>query len=217
MLDRSFLYLLAAKQFYDYTIQKEMSAASREAMETTLTQNLFYLAQAYGFIGNTELSALYCHMVRGRARLPHHSLLCLFHPCCCCRQLFRLLYCYMYDCSLSTPCPTDVMLLLPACTCTPPQTLQRQLSKGFDDTRDMLSWCSNCMGMVDFHVALRDLPSAAHALAVAEQVLKEHLQLRPASDENSKDKTAELEVRDGLASLVDECDIYRASVSACSG
>lgn len=61
---RSFLYLLAAKQFYDYTIQEEMNDKTREGLETTLTLNLFYLAQAYGFVGNTDLSALYCHMVR---------------------------------------------------------------------------------------------------------------------------------------------------------
>lgn len=60
---RSFLYLLASKQFYDETISQEMSAVTREGLETTLTLNLFYLAQAYGFVGNTSLSALYCHMV----------------------------------------------------------------------------------------------------------------------------------------------------------
>jgi len=132
---RSFLYLLAAKQFYDETIQKELSDKNREEMESTLTLNLFYLAQAYGFIGNTELSALYCHM-----------------------------------------------------------TLQRQLMKGFGGLKDVLSWCSNCMGMADFHIALADFKSAAHALGVTEHVLRKHLQESSAEkDDNTSDKVAELE------------------------
>ena len=48
-----------------------MSEETREGMESTLTLNLFYLAQAYGFIGNTELSALYCHMVECNAIIMH--------------------------------------------------------------------------------------------------------------------------------------------------
>ena len=65
-LCRSFLFLLACKQFYDNARDHPMPEAVREAMESSLTHNLFYLAQAYGHIGNSELSSLYCHMTLER-------------------------------------------------------------------------------------------------------------------------------------------------------
>lgn len=43
-----------------------MSSGVRDSLEASLTHNLFYLAQAYGNIGNAELSSLYCHMTLQR-------------------------------------------------------------------------------------------------------------------------------------------------------
>jgi hypothetical protein len=63
---RSFLYLLASKKFYDNSKDMKMSEGVRDEMEANLTNNLFYLAQAYGNIGNADLSSLYCHMTLQR-------------------------------------------------------------------------------------------------------------------------------------------------------
>ena len=61
---RSFLYLIASKEFFDKArLLPDMTAADRAEMESTCTHNLFYLAQAYGNIGNVKLSSRYCHMV----------------------------------------------------------------------------------------------------------------------------------------------------------
>mmetsp|Transcript_3688 Transcript_3688/g.5708 ORF Transcript_3688/g.5708 Transcript_3688/m.5708 type:complete len:356 (-) Transcript_3688:1085-2152(-) len=65
-LKRSFLYLLAAKEYYDRCSGVDISTAVRVELESTLTHNLFYLAQAYGNIGNATLSSLYCHMTLQR-------------------------------------------------------------------------------------------------------------------------------------------------------
>lgn len=59
----------------------------------------------------------------------------------------------------------------------------------------MLSWCSNCMGMADFHIALSDFKSAAHALGVTEHVLREHLlETSEEKDNFTTEKIVELEV-----------------------
>ncbi len=63
---RSFLYLIASKEYYDRAaplLLSGMGAKDAQDMESTLTHNLFYLAQAYGNIGNVKLSCMYCHMV----------------------------------------------------------------------------------------------------------------------------------------------------------
>lgn len=64
---RSFLYLLASKQIYDtaQSLGVTMTAEQRAEMESALTHNLFYLAQAYGNNGNAQLSAYYCQQVSG--------------------------------------------------------------------------------------------------------------------------------------------------------
>jgi hypothetical protein len=59
---RSFLYLLASKQIYDtaQSLGASLSTEQRAEMESALTHDLFYLAQAYGNNGNPQLSAYYC-------------------------------------------------------------------------------------------------------------------------------------------------------------
>jgi len=71
---RSFLFLLCAKDIYEHQqlnkledIKKELSTSSRsiqqQAMkefESQYTHNLFYLAQAYGNVGNSVNSSRYC-------------------------------------------------------------------------------------------------------------------------------------------------------------
>lgn len=61
---RSFLYLLASKKIYDNNISNSnLTIKQKEEMESTLTHNLFYLAQAYGNNGNPKLSSYYCQQV----------------------------------------------------------------------------------------------------------------------------------------------------------
>jgi hypothetical protein len=57
---------LASKQIYDsaQSLGITMSDDKRAEMESALTHNLFYLAQAYGNNGNAQLSSLYCQQVR---------------------------------------------------------------------------------------------------------------------------------------------------------
>lgn len=114
---RSFLYLLASKKIYDDNIinSKNMTEKQKEEMESTLTHNLFYLAQAYGNNGNPKLSSYYCQQV-----IIYH--LISFN-------IFSLNLIYF-------------------------QTLQRQLAAGLD-TKSGIEWVKNCMGMADFHTALR--------------------------------------------------------------
>ena len=50
---KSFMYLLAAKRLYQ--------TKEDEELESVYTHNLFYLAQAYGKIGDTGRSSSYCH------------------------------------------------------------------------------------------------------------------------------------------------------------
>ena len=71
---RSFLYLLCAKDIYEHQklnnfedIKKELSRCSKsiqrqfmKEFESQYTHNLFYLAQAYGNIGNSVNSSRYC-------------------------------------------------------------------------------------------------------------------------------------------------------------
>lgn len=62
---RSFLYLLASKHLYDNAQSQDNTILpeKRLEMESALTHNLFYLAQAYGNNGNPRLSAYYCQQV----------------------------------------------------------------------------------------------------------------------------------------------------------
>jgi hypothetical protein len=60
---RSFLYLLATKNLYERCKDLPLSASDRKELESVFTNNLFYLAQAYGNCGNMKLSSQYCHMV----------------------------------------------------------------------------------------------------------------------------------------------------------
>lgn len=51
------------------------------------------------------------------------------------------------------------------------------------------------MGMADFHIALSDFKSAAHALGVTEHVLREHLlETSEEKDNFTTEKIVELEV-----------------------
>lgn len=71
---KSFLYLLSANTFYETNIARNLSSAVGPALpapvlagiESTYTHNLFYLAQAYGNIGNVTLSSKYCRMTLER-------------------------------------------------------------------------------------------------------------------------------------------------------
>eukprot|EP01038_Epipyxis_sp_PR26KG_P004400 gene4400-6223_t len=63
---KSFLYLLAANQFYHSYISelvKSKLIADKQMIDVNnaYTHNLFYLAQAYGNVGDTKKSSLYCH------------------------------------------------------------------------------------------------------------------------------------------------------------
>jgi hypothetical protein len=40
-----------------------MHKKARKDMESELTLNMFYLAQAYGLAGDAHLSSYYCHLV----------------------------------------------------------------------------------------------------------------------------------------------------------
>jgi hypothetical protein len=56
---RSFMYFFSAKQFYTNAIQ-HITKKDSMTLESLYTHNLFYLAQAYGNIGNSMLSCRYC-------------------------------------------------------------------------------------------------------------------------------------------------------------
>ena len=53
---KSFMYLLAAKRLYGPSVEKE-----KEDVSAVYTHTLFYLAQAYGKIGDTARSSHYCY------------------------------------------------------------------------------------------------------------------------------------------------------------
>lgn len=69
---RAFMYFYAAKDFHSNATQQLTSVAPRSstdtlaALESLYTHNLFYLAQAYGNIGNALLSCQYCAETLGR-------------------------------------------------------------------------------------------------------------------------------------------------------
>jgi hypothetical protein len=72
---KSFLYLLSANTFYETNIADKLKDTAvgpalptvvLTGIESTYTHNLFYLAQAYGNIGNVTLSSKYCRMTLER-------------------------------------------------------------------------------------------------------------------------------------------------------
>ncbi|KAJ1419444.1 KIF-1 binding protein C terminal-domain-containing protein [Ochromonadaceae sp. CCMP2298] len=66
---KSMLFLLSARQFYtQHTAQGEVRFAAKTLKELgqTFTHNLFYLAQAYGNLGDTATSCTYCHQTLQR-------------------------------------------------------------------------------------------------------------------------------------------------------
>jgi DNA-binding transcriptional MerR regulator len=72
---KSMLYLLAAQQFYLTNIKAPCTTPGQTSRFTrkvanelgsTYTHTLFYLAQAYGNIGDTHKSCMYCHMTLQR-------------------------------------------------------------------------------------------------------------------------------------------------------
>jgi hypothetical protein len=65
-VDKSFLYLLSAKRLYDLDmgllpLSHADAAAADAELESVYTHNLFYLAQAYGQIGETIKSSEFCY------------------------------------------------------------------------------------------------------------------------------------------------------------
>ncbi len=75
VVKKSFLYLLAANNLYERSKKHTMklnassSASNRrkaKELESVYTHNLFYLAQAYGHIGNATKSGEYCYMTLQR-------------------------------------------------------------------------------------------------------------------------------------------------------
>ena len=75
----SFLYLLSAKRFYDDVIHANVVPMNDlNELESTLTHNLFYLAQAYGNAGDALKSSQYCLQVtEGILSKPYELLLYL--------------------------------------------------------------------------------------------------------------------------------------------
>jgi hypothetical protein len=65
-LKKSFLYLLSAKLIYESILKLSLPDSSSSEVESLYTHNLFYLAQAYGHIGNSILSCKYCHETLNR-------------------------------------------------------------------------------------------------------------------------------------------------------
>eukprot|EP01041_Mallomonas_annulata_P004246 gene4246-8442_t len=68
---RALCYLLYCKEFYEsaaasQSVVSAMTPADKDAMELELTHNLFYLAQAYGHMGDAKRSAHYCHQTLQR-------------------------------------------------------------------------------------------------------------------------------------------------------
>jgi hypothetical protein len=62
---RSLMYFYYAKQFYTHA-KDHISNNEIQALESLFTHNMFYLAQAYGNIGNVELSCKYCYETLSR-------------------------------------------------------------------------------------------------------------------------------------------------------
>ena len=65
-MPKSLLYLLASKTLYEENekdVMKDvgMPASVKRDFESAYTHNLFYLAQAYGNLGDAIKSSKYCH------------------------------------------------------------------------------------------------------------------------------------------------------------
>lgn len=68
---KSFQYLLAANSLFLHLAHSELSESARkgsqfEALSSIYTHNCFYLAQAYGNIGDSKQSSKYCHLTLQR-------------------------------------------------------------------------------------------------------------------------------------------------------
>jgi hypothetical protein len=65
-IKKSFLYLHSAKRIYGHISKLALSESAHKEIESLYTHNIFYLAQAYGHIGNAKLSCKYCHETLNR-------------------------------------------------------------------------------------------------------------------------------------------------------
>ena len=63
---KAFLYLISANKLYSEYSNMKLSDSSRNEIESVYTHNLFYLAQAYGHIGDAKKSGEYCYLTLQR-------------------------------------------------------------------------------------------------------------------------------------------------------
>lgn len=188
-VSRSLLYLAVAKHIHSaYGKQEEAEvidpalppvppAASATKPQTAIqkqqtrleleyTHTLFYMAQAFGHLGDSRTSCVYCYETLKR-QLSEEPITNAASKPDLSKSLISLLFCMTDDTTMAV-----------------------------ENQHRVMEWINNCQTLSDFFIAIHDYARSAYVLTISERMLQQfqaQLLLQPTSDNVTSESIEELE------------------------